>query len=332
MKQQELLKTLAQLSQNQRKRLEIWLKDQFNLNEELKNTRPPVCPHCHKESRMIKKGILNNKQRYQCKECGKLFIYDSQTITSYMKIKKDVFYEIVLDTLNGYSLKYTAARLDLPVKTVFFNRHKFLCFLQEYLDRENQSISGTVEIDETFDLASEKGNRKIERKARKRGEPSNLRGISHEQVCIVTTTDRNGHEIFKAVGFGKPTTKDILLHFAKRISNKSVIYSDGSFCYNQLAEASESKLVNLKTHTSYNKVEHLNTVSYIHSLIKRMFAYYKSVATKYINRYLSLIVFLRRFADTDDNEKIPAMIGLSKWFKFRVTYEDTRCYQLFCSV
>ena len=74
MKQQELLQTLAQLTESQRKRLEIWLKDQFNLNEQLKNTQPLVCPHCHKERRMIKKGILNNKQRYQCKKCNKLFM------------------------------------------------------------------------------------------------------------------------------------------------------------------------------------------------------------------------------------------------------------------
>ena len=85
MKQQELSKILPQSSESQRKRLEIWLKNQFNLNEELENTRPLVCPHCHQESRMLKKGILNSKQRYQCKECGKLFIYDSHTITSYMK-------------------------------------------------------------------------------------------------------------------------------------------------------------------------------------------------------------------------------------------------------
>lgn len=185
---------------------------------------------------------------------------------------------------------------------------------------------------EAFNLASEKVTGKIARKARKRGKPSNIRGISHHQVCIITSTDRNGHEIFRAIGFGKPTTINILLQFAKRISNKSVIYSDGSFCYNQLAEASESKLVNLKTHTSYNKVEHLNTASYIHSLIKRMFVYIKSVATKYINRYLFLLVFLRRFFDTNDNERIPAMIGISKWFEFIVTYEYTRCYQLFCRV
>jgi hypothetical protein len=41
--------------------------NQFNLNEKLKNTKPPVFPRRHKESRMMKKGILNNKQRYQCK-------------------------------------------------------------------------------------------------------------------------------------------------------------------------------------------------------------------------------------------------------------------------
>jgi hypothetical protein len=129
-----------------------------------------------------------------------------------------------------------------------------------------------------------------------------MNGISHQQVCMVIPTDRNGHEIFRAIGFRKPTTINILLQFAKRISNKSVIYSDGSFYYNQLAEVCESKLVNLKTHTSYNKVEHLNTASYIHSLIKRMFAYIKSIATKYVNRYLSLMIFLRRFADSNDNE------------------------------
>lgn len=76
-------------------------------------------------------------------------------------------------------------------------------------------LSGTIEIDETFELESQKGCRKIQRKARKRGGPSSYRGLSHEQVCIVTTTDRNGHEIFKAVGYGKPTKNSILENFLK---------------------------------------------------------------------------------------------------------------------
>lgn len=332
MKQNELLHTLSQLTENQRMRLELWLSDQLKINNELKNTKPEICPICHKKSKMIKKGILHGKQRYQCKECGKHFIYDSHTITSYQKIKADVFYEIALDTINRCSLKSTAARLDVSVKTVFYNRHKFLCFLEEYLEKEDKYLSGTVEIDETYDLISEKGNRTLKRKARKRGGPSNYRGISHEQVCIVTTTDRNGHEIFKAVGFGKPTTSTILQHFSKRIFAESIIYCDGIFCYDKLAENTNCKLVQLITHKSYNMVEHLNTINFIHSMIKERFAFYRSVSIKYINRYLSLFVFLRRFADTDDNEKMPAIIQMSKWFHFRITYSGIRNDKLFLPV
>ena len=44
------------------------------------------------------------------------------------------------------------------------------------------------------------------------------------------------------------------------------------------------------------------------------------------------MVFLKGFADTDDNEKILIMIGISKWFDFRVNYNDTKNYCLFNGV
>ncbi len=47
---------------------------------------------------------------------------------------------------------------------MFENRHKFLCALEELLDSENQILSGTIEIDETFELKSNKGTRNISRK------------------------------------------------------------------------------------------------------------------------------------------------------------------------
>ena len=107
-------------------------------------------------------------------------------------------------------------------------------------------LSGTIEIDETFELESQKGCRKIQRKARKRGGPSSYRGLFHEQVCIVTTTDRNGHEIFKAVGYGKPTKNSILENFLKNLDPKSIFYSDGAFCYDELAKKANCSLVQLK--------------------------------------------------------------------------------------
>lgn len=319
MKQSELLSSISQLTQYQRKAMETYIIDALRLNKEVENTRPTVCPYCNHKANFIKKGFSHGKQRYQCKECHHVFTYNSHTITMYSKIERSMFLKILLDTLNCVPIKDTAAELDLSIPCVFENRHKILCALEYILDMECQKLSGTVEIDETYELECQKGMRNITRKARKRGGPSAYRGISHEQVCIVTTTDRNGHEIFKAVGLGKPTTDSILENFSKSLAEKSILYTDGAFSYDQLAKENECTLVQLKTYKAYNKVEHLNTVNCIHSLIKQTLAYFRGVSTKYINRYLSLFVFIRRYLDMDNNEKLPLIIRKLNTYHFTIT-------------
>lgn len=39
--------------------------------------------------------------------------------------------------------------------------------------------------------------------------------ISQEQICIITSADRDGHEIFKAVGYAKPTLNSIHENFGE---------------------------------------------------------------------------------------------------------------------
>ena len=151
-------------------------------------------------------------------------------------IRLQAILKIVLDTLGFVPIKKTATNLDLFIPCLFENQHKFLCALEVLLDSENQLFSGTIEIDETFELKSNKGTSNISRKARKRGEPSKYRGISHKQVCIVTIIDRNGHEIFKMGGLGKPTSISILKNFCKSLEKKSILYTDGVFCYDKLAQ------------------------------------------------------------------------------------------------
>lgn len=328
MKQSELLKAISTLTPYQRRKLEMFVVDALLLNEKDQNIKPQVCPYCHKPSHMIKKGFSSGKQRFLCKECNHVFTYNSHTITSYSKIDRSMFLKIVQDTLAFVPIKKTAADLDLSIPCVFENRHKFLCALEELLDSENQILSGTIEIDETFELKSNKGTRNISRKARKRGEPSKYRGISHEQICIVTTTDRNGHEIFKMVGFGKPTTKSILKYFSKSLAKKSTLYTDGAFCYDKLAQDTQCTLVQLKDHNAYNQVEHINTVNYIHSFIKRQLAQYRGIATKYINRYLSLFVFTRRFQEMDDNEIMEIISRKLKRLHSTITRESLKTSHL----
>lgn len=331
MRQSEVLVRFSKLTESQKERIHREVDDFIAMNEALSGQRPECCPKCKSEYKLIGHGKQksNQKPRFTCADCGQTFTYDSGTIFSNLKISKDEFIEICLDTLSLVPIKETAARLNRSVPTVHMNRHKFLAVLEEILDAEAALLSGTVEIDETYELESTKGKTPPNRKARRRGEPSKFRGISHEQVCIVTTTDRNGHEIFKAVGFGKPTTESITDTFGKHIRKKSVIYSDGIFIYDQLSRNTESKLIQLVGHESYNMVEHLNTVNYIHKMIQDTFKYYRGIATKYMNRYMALFVMKRRFQDMDDNEMADLLIRRLRTFQCHITRKSLKTSHVF---
>ena len=187
MHETELITNFNKLTQSQQDRIQREIIDFCNLNDRLGDNRPYQCPYCHKKTKMIKKGFARGKQRYLCMDCYHKFTYDSHMITSFLKIDVDEFVEICIDTLTMVPIHKTAKRL---------NRHKFLSMLEKYLESEKIQLSGTIECDETYVLESSKGSSLKHRKARHRGEPSRFRGISHEQICIVTTTDKNEHEIF----------------------------------------------------------------------------------------------------------------------------------------
>ncbi len=331
MRQSEILKKFSRLTDSQKEQIRREVDDYLAINASLQEEVPQECPKCHGQYKMISHGRQKNngKRRYICSGCGRAITYDSCTIMSNLKISRDEFIEICMDTLNLVPIAETAARLDRSVPTVHLNRHKFLAVLEEIIEAENSILSGTVEIDETYELESSKGVTPKNRKARKRGEPSHFRGISHEQTCIVTTTDRTGHEIFRAVGFGKPTTDSINETFEKHIEEKSVIYCDGTFSYDQLSRRRFCKLVQLPDYEVYNIVEHLNTVNTIQKLIKDTFAFYRGVSTKYMNRYMALFTFLRRYQQMDDNEKSELLIRSIKFFHCHITRKSLKTTHLF---
>lgn len=312
MKSDELLTLIPQLTVPQKERVTRIVLDLVKRNIALSDSRPNTCPHCHKQTEMIKKGFHRGKQRYLCKECKHKFVYDSKTITSQMKISNDEFLEICMDTINLVPIEQTAARLNRSIPCIFNNRHKFLSFLEEALEDEMSVLCGTVEADGTYILESQKGSKNISRKARHRGEPASKRGLSSEQICSVTMTDRNGHEVFKTLCRAKPTSDMITSNFKDHICHKSILYVDGISTYDDLARQTDCGIRYLEGHGSYNEVEHLNTVNSIHSFIKETISYYRGVATKYMNRYMALFVLIRRFIGMDNNEKEEILVDMLK--------------------
>ena len=69
------------------------------------------------------------KQMLRCKECGKRFVIDRGQLTFYSHQDQSKWNELILDTLNGVSLKETAAKINVNERNVFNMRHKLLVSL-----------------------------------------------------------------------------------------------------------------------------------------------------------------------------------------------------------
>lgn len=277
--------------------------DLLDLNNSSKNTYPDSCPNCKSENaKFIKKGVNSGKQRYECKSCFSVFVWDVNKLTYNSKVGSDKWDIVIRDTMSLVPLLETASRTDLSERTIFRMRHKFLLVLESII--QTQQLSGVIECDETFVQESYKGTKIDGRKARKRQTPASKRGLSSEQICVVVATNRAGIEFASVVDRGKPKAELITERLEHHIQNDSVLLTDGLQSYNDIVALKACTHYTLTSHKEYNNLLHLNTVNSIHSIFKRMLSQYRGVATKYLNRYCALLVFIRKCAQMDGNEML----------------------------
>ena len=83
--------------------------------------------------------------------------------------KKSLVVEYISLMIEGTSLDKISKALHINKKTAFDWRHKILSSLSQ---DSGDDMKGIVESDETFFDESEKGNRRLSRKGRKRGSSS----------------------------------------------------------------------------------------------------------------------------------------------------------------
>ncbi len=100
-----------------------------------------------------------------------------------------------------------------------------------------EQFEGIVEIDETYFLYSEKGKRGIyERNPRKRGGKSKLRGISHEQVCVLVARDRTKATVSKVACMGRVVKTKVDNMIGSKLSSNNVLVTDAWRAYKTYAK------------------------------------------------------------------------------------------------
>ena len=218
------------LTQEQKHEFKAALALEFENDLELKiNENPTKCPHCNSEN-VTNRGSCRGIKRYKCKECSKTF--NAKTKTAFHHTKKPLeTWNKYLDLMftNQMPLRKIAKATGLNLRTAFFWRHKILNALTKI---DAPKLSGIVEADETYFALSYKGQRKgIPRPSRKRGKQVKKRGISKEQVCIVTAIDRSRNTLLQSTCLGRMTIKQVTDTLGPYIASDALLVTDKHSAY-----------------------------------------------------------------------------------------------------
>ena len=258
----------------------------------------PECPYCHGDQ-IKRHGKMGSMQRYRCKSCSKTFNATTKTPMSGLH-HKGKWFDYFACMIEGKTLRESAKACGIDLKTSWRWRHRFL---EAPALLKALSLQGIVEADETLFPYSEKGNKSLNRAAKKRGSKAKKPGRSKEDwVSVLTIRDRSGQTcdaVISSVGAAQLNAE-----FKDKIEPDSVLCSDGLRSYVRVA--SENKLIHKQLNISagvrvIDTVFHIQNVNAYHSRLKTWMRRFHGVASKYLEHYLGWFRFLESNENPDKN-------------------------------
>jgi transposase-like protein len=261
-----------------------------------------ICPHCATGGATLHGKDKNRRQRFLCSNAKCHRTYNILTGTPMARARKPEKWGEYLGHMTQHRSvrKIIEAGIGVNHVTVWRWRHRFLTAAAN----DNTAIlSGVIEANETFFSRSFKGSRgwkkgrpPEDRAARPRAWGATKRGLSHEQVPVLTALDSGGgiHQAILSSRTGIEAALD------GRIAAGSVLCSDGSAAYEKVADkaGAEHRAIFLPTITPHAvKINPIPTRQPGRLGLGRVQAYHgklkelinercRGVATKYLAHYL----------------------------------------------
>ena len=241
------------------------------------------CPRC-RGAQLYRHGTKNGLQRFRCQGCGRTF--NSLTGTPLARLRhKDKWLDYCGCMLESRTVRKAAAAVDVAKNTSWRWRHRMLSLTKT--DRP-ACLTGIAEADETFLLESQKGARKLNRPARKRGGKASKRGISTEQVCILVARDRSGQTCDCVTGRGPVTVPQLKQHLQPVLAHDTLLVTDANKAYRAFAQKTgiSHEYVNVSAGEHVRGAVHVQNVNAYHSRFHGWLEHFRGVATRYLPNYL----------------------------------------------
>ena len=153
-------------------------------------------------------------------------------------------------------------------------------------DHNTLKIKNIIKVDETYVLESRKGERNLDRKARRRGGKASKRGLSDEQLPILFAVDRSGTTTCSVLS--SVTGDNVQAVLEPRIDDDIILVTDGNNIYPPCAKSLGIKheALNLSAGERKRGAFNISRVNNRHSLFKDFLHRFRGVSSKYLGNYL----------------------------------------------
>lgn len=311
------------------------------------------CPYCHNSSYKKHGKTTNGMQRYICKNCNKTFSENHGDSLRYSHLTDAQWQIILTGIVYDHSLPMIANDADISVSTAWACRAKVnqaIATMYGYGDL----FKGSTQADEYYCRASFKGKRDpeffiytLQRMPRhhrnyyekveylqKAGlydklmaeNPAYLehllskesdkkkRGISNDQICILTLVDNTGKLYLEPVSVGRLEKAMAKVKLKpKFIPDKSnVLVTDDHNAYNRALYGTKAKHEAIPSGQHTKGKYNLAKVNNVHSQLRAYMERYKGRAftTKYLDLNLMLFWWLFKYRDYSVSEKVQALYSI----------------------
>lgn len=252
----------------------------------------------------MKKGkSKNGEQRYLCQDCGRTFGMGSGHILGTNRLPKETWMANAECFVLMLPLRECAGRCHVCLKTAYTMRHRLIECLSAYSPSFKTGRGCGCELDETYFPESFKGNHTkgsftMPRHSRHRGKQVHRRGLSREQICVMTGVNDSNETFLQVSGRGILSRKRAMDVLRDRIASASVVATDKASAYVDILAELE-----VDAHTAYDSKDPsegtINRINAVRSLLGAFMGPFKGVSTKHLDAYLAWFRWCRTFMATD---------------------------------
>ena len=261
------------------------------------------CPLCGSVA-IVKKGkSRNGEQRYLCRDCGRTFGMGGGRILGRSRLPRETWMAYAECFVLMLPLRECARRCHVCLKTAYTMRHRLIECLSAYSPAFTVGRGCGCELDETYFPESFKGNHAkgsfvMPRPSRRRGRQVHRRGLSREQICVMTGVNDSNETFFEVSGRGVLSRERAMDVLRGRIEAGSVVATDRARAYvGALAE------LGVAAHAAYDSRDRsggtINRINAVHSLLSTFMEPFRGVSTKHLGAYLAWFRWCRTFMATD---------------------------------